>query len=122
MTDYGTFADYLATHEESAGLCDQIRRAITAIGPAVEKTTRSQLAFLRRRTFAWVWAPGQYLKGNVAPLVLTLDFPQHDPSPRWKEVVEPRPGLFTHHLELHAPGDIDSEVMNWLRAAWESAG
>ena len=42
-------------------------------------------------------------------------------SPRWKEVVEPAPGRFMHHLELNAISDIDEEVTHWLRSAWEQA-
>jgi hypothetical protein len=53
--------------------------------------------------------------------VLTLDFPAPDPSPRWKEIVAPHPGHFTHHLELHVASDLDDEVTAWLRTAWETA-
>ena len=68
-----------------------------------------------------VWMPGQYLKGDTAPLVLTLFLPWRDSSPRWKEIVEPAPGRFTHHLELYSPEDIDNEVKAWLRQAWVNA-
>ncbi|MBN1661408.1 MAG: hypothetical protein JXA93_23655 [Anaerolineae bacterium] len=85
------------------------------------RVSKSQIAFRRRRSFAWVWRPGQYLKGEVAPLVLTLSLPQRDASPRWKEVVEPAPGKFTHHLELYDVVDVDDQVRRWLRYAWEGA-
>jgi hypothetical protein len=65
--------------------------------------------------------PGTYLRGRHAPLVLTLSFRHRDPSPRWKEIVEPKPGRFTHHLELYSATDIDDEVCSWLQAAWEAA-
>jgi hypothetical protein len=45
-----------------------------------------------------------------------------DPSPRWKQVVEPARGRFMHHLELTSAADIDHEVQSWLQAAWEMAG
>lgn len=51
----------------------------------------------------------------------TLGFRHRDLSPRWKEIVEPAPGRFAHHLELYAARDIDAEVKDWLRAAWEAA-
>ena len=50
--------------------------------------------------------------------MLTLSLQRRDPSPRWKEVVEPAPGRFTHHLELYTTADIDDEVLDWLREAW----
>ncbi|MBN2549512.1 MAG: hypothetical protein JXB15_10165 [Anaerolineales bacterium] len=49
--------------------------------------------------------------------MLTLVFPYRDASPRWKDIVEPRPGRFIHHLELFSVEDIDDEVRDWLQAA-----
>lgn len=120
MADHPTFEGYLDEHPESAALLDALRRELAAIGPVNEALSKSQVAFRRRRTVAWAWAPGQYL-GRGAPLVLTFDFDEQDPSPRWKEVVEPRPGHFTHHLELHRAEDLDDEVRGWLRQAWDAA-
>jgi hypothetical protein len=94
---------------------------IDAIGPTERQVTKSQIAIRRRKAFAWVWRPGQYLRGKRAPLVLTLTFRSRDTSRRWKEVVEPRPGHFTHHLELYSANDIDAEVHRWLQNAWEAA-
>jgi len=64
---------------------------------------------------------GKYLRRNTAPLVLTLSLRRRDASPRWKEIVEPYPGRFTHHLELYSRDDIDDQVRLWLREAWGSA-
>jgi hypothetical protein len=66
--------------------------------------------------------PGKYLQGNVAPLVLTCALHRRDESQRWKQIVEPSPGRFTHHLELYTPGEVDSEVEAWLREAWQVSG
>jgi hypothetical protein len=60
------------------------------------------------------------LRGKQAPLVLSLSFPRRDRSARWKEVVEPAPGRFMHHLELRSIGDLDQQVLAWLRRAWEA--
>jgi len=106
----------------SRELFDLVRSAIQSIGPATMHVTRSQVSFRRRRAFAWTWMPGQYLRGDVAPLVLTIDLHRRDESPRWKEVVEPRPGRFTHHLELRSATDIDEQVLAWLVEAWDQAG
>lgn len=83
--------------------------------------TRSQLAFRRGCGFAFAWRPDQYLHGQHSPLVLSVALRRRDPSPRWKEVVEPSPGCFMHHLELRSPDDVDEQVRAWLREAWESA-
>ncbi|TFD45880.1 hypothetical protein E3T33_06435 [Cryobacterium sp. TMT1-2-1] len=106
----------------SRELFDRVRSAIESIGPATMRVRRSQVAFRRRVAFAWTWLPGQYLRGDVAPLVLTIDLHRRDESPRWKEVVEPRPGRFTHHFELRSVADIDEQVLAWLVEAWGHAG
>ena len=76
---------------------------------------KSQVAFRDRKPFLWVWIPGRYLKNRqTAPLVMTVVFRHRDPSPRWKEIVEARQGMFTHHLELFDLADIDDEVAHWI--------
>jgi GrpB-like predicted nucleotidyltransferase (UPF0157 family) len=78
---------------------------------------KSQVAFRRRRAFAWAWVPGRYLRGERPPLVLSVALRHRDPSPRWKQIVEPAPGRFVHHVELLAAQDVDDEVRDWLRHA-----
>lgn len=85
------------------------------------RVTKSQVAFRRRWAFAWAWRPGKYQRGKVASLVLTLSLPDRDSSRRWKEIVEARPGHFTHHLELYAVEEIDEQVRAWLEQAWLGA-
>lgn len=82
----------------------------------------SQIGFVRAHPFAAAWVPAQHLGRPGAPLVLSVFLRRRDASPRWKQVVAPRPGRFTHHLELYAPADVDAEVRNWLREAWQEAG
>ncbi|HMQ29464.1 MAG TPA: DUF5655 domain-containing protein [Chloroflexaceae bacterium] len=102
-------------------LFTRVTELMAALGPVSLRVTKSQIAFRRRRAFAWVWMPERYLRRPAAPLVLSLALPWRDGSPRWKEVVEPAPGRFMHHLELDDPAEIDDEVRDWLRQAWEAA-
>ncbi len=106
----------------SKRLFDCICQALDEIGPTDLRVTKSQIAFRRRRAFAWVWIPSRYLHRPAAPLVLTLSLADPSLSPRWKQIVEPYPRRFTHHMELYAPQDIDDEVCDWLRQAWMAAG
>ncbi|HYI32871.1 MAG TPA: DUF5655 domain-containing protein [Glaciibacter sp.] len=118
-----TLEQYFAgSDERSLPLFDVVRSAIESVGPVEMRVTKSQVAFRHRLAFAWTWMPGQYVRGKVAPLVLTIDLRRRDDSPRWKEIVEPRPGLFTHHLEIRSPDEIDDDVLGWLREAWEESG
>jgi hypothetical protein len=116
-----TLDDYFDGWQESRLIFDALQRAVEAAGTSLMQVTKSQVAFRRRRTFAWAWIPGRYLRGTRAPLVLTIALPYRDRSTRWKEVVEPRPGQFTHHLELFSAGAIDAQIVGWLREAWRHA-
>ena len=107
--------------DESRRIFDALRAAIEAFGPFDIRVTKSQVALRRSKAFAWVWVPGMYLRGQHAPLVLTLSLDKRDDSPRWKEIVEPSPGRFTHHLELRSESAIDDEVRHWLHEAWQAA-
>lgn len=111
---------FFAGNDASRKLYEVVAREASALGKMSIRVTKSQIAFRRHRNFAVVWMPGQYLKGSTAPLVLTFSFPWRDTSPRWKEVVQPAPGRFTHHLELYRLADIDEQVRAWLRSAWEA--
>jgi hypothetical protein len=118
-----TLDEFLANYEESRPLFEALRRVIDEFGPIELAISKSQIAFRRagqQSAFARVWLPKHYLQDRGAPLVLTLGFRYRDASPRWKEIVEPQPGRFTHHLELWSLTDIDDEVREWLRAAWVS--
>jgi hypothetical protein len=113
--------EFFASYTDSRRLFDALHAAVTAIGPSEMRVTKSQVAFRRGKAFAWAWIPGQYLRWRIAPLVLTLALRRRDPSPRWKKVVEPYPGRFTHHLEIWVEEEIDNQVRQWLREAWEAA-
>ena len=114
-------AAFFAGHPTAKRIYRAVLAELSTVGPATPRVTKSQIAFRRQRAFAWVWMPGMYLRGKSAPLVLSLSLPAKDRSKRWKEIVEPKPGRFMHHLELHAPSDVDAQVRKWLRKSWEAA-
>lgn len=107
---------------EAWAIFTTLRQAIEAIGPVELRVKKSQVAFSRRRVVALAWRPGQYLRGEHAPLVLTVALRRRDSSSRWKQIVEPSPGRFTHHLELFSSKEIDDQVRAWLIEAWQQAG
>lgn len=105
--------------DKARELFDALRTVIDSIGPTQVHVSKSQIAFATRHNVAVVWTPDRYLnpKRN-APLVLTVSLRRRDPSPRWKEITPVGSGRYTHHLELHAPEEIDDEVRGWLAEAW----
>ena len=90
--------------------------------PGVEiRTSRSQVAFRRRRGFAYLWRPGRYLARPGADVVLSVVLGRRDGSPRWKEVAHPASAHWMHHLEVRGPAEIDEQVARWLREACDRA-
>lgn len=94
--------------------------AISSIGPFDVRVTKSQIAFRRRKGFAFVWRPHEYVNSDV-PAVLSFGMPREVHSPRIKEVVHPAPRVWMHHIELRDPSQVDAEVRGWLAAAYENA-
>ena len=89
---------------------------------ATKRVSRTQVAWTRRRGFAVVWSAQRWQGPDSAPVVLTVALHERDPSQRWKEVYEVRPGLLNHHLEIRTPDEVDDEVLGWVDRAWEQAG
>lgn len=84
------------------------------------RATRSQVALRHRSAFAYLWFPGRYVRSNV-PAVLSLALPERLDSTRFKQVGNPSPGVWMHHLELDDPAQVDDEVLAWLRDAYDAA-
>ena len=114
--------EFFAGHPTAQAVCDRVRSVLAEAGGCSVRVGRSQVAFRRRRGFAYLWLPGQYLARPTAEVVLTVALGRHDPSPRWKQVVHPARAHWMHHLEVHDPADVDEEVAGWLREAAERAG
>lgn len=112
----------LAGHDLALAVYERVRSILEGLGPVEVRATKSQVSFRRRRAFAWLWLPGQYLTRPAAGVVLTVALGRHDRSPRFKEVVHPSSKHWVHHLEVRAIGDIDGEVAGWLREAADRAG
>ena len=113
--------DYLGTDIAARSIFFAIDSAVTAVGEAERRISKSQIGYYRKHPFAAVWRPDQYLHRTGPPLVLSVFLQRRDRSPRWKEVVEPKPGRFTHHLEINDAMEVDYQVWEWLQEAWKSA-
>lgn len=106
-----------------AAVLARVRDALASSYPDVtERTTVSQVALRRRRGFAILWRPRQYLGDAAAEVVLSLALPHPLESPRFKEVAHPARTTWMHHLEITSVDDVDAEVLGWLREAARIAG
>jgi hypothetical protein len=115
-------AEHFAGHPVALAVFERVRSILEAEGPVEVRTSKSQVAFRRRRGFAYLWMPGMYLARPGAEVVLSIALGRHDDSPRFKEVAHPSDRHWIHHLEVNDPVEIDDEVTDWLREAAARAG
>jgi len=105
---------------EGLAIFRRVQQAVSAIGEASVAVTRSQVTFRRRKAFAFVWRPGQYVSSGV-PAVLSIAMPHEVTSKRFKEIAHPTPTVWMHHLELRDVSEVDDQVCGWLANAHENA-
>jgi hypothetical protein len=114
--------EFLGASALGRSVFETIDGILSSFGDVTVKTTKSQIAFTRRRGFAYIWLPGMYLARPQAEVVLSIALDREVASPRFKEVARPSPGIWQHHLEVRSVRDVDDEVRGWLGAAYECAG
>ncbi len=114
--------EFLDGNPLAAAVFERVRAILEPLGPVSIRVSKSQIAFRRRRGFAFIWRPSQYLGDRGVDAVLSIALGRHDGSPRFKQVAHPSPLHWIHHLEIHDPRDVDEEVAGWLAEAAERAG
>jgi hypothetical protein len=109
-------------HGSPVGLAiyEAVASSSNRLGAVQVQVSKSQIAFRRRRGFAYLWRPGKYVASTV-PAVLSLALPRELESSRIKEIAHPSPRLWMHHFELHDPAEFDAELNEWLHEAYEAA-
>ncbi|AXE24908.1 hypothetical protein C0216_16910 [Streptomyces globosus] len=120
--DAGSPEEFFEGCDRGLALYEAVAEAVAALGSDATgiRVTRSQIAFRRRRGFAWVWRPDRYVRSS-APAVLSIALPCRVESDRFKSVVHPAPDVWMHHIELYDPAEVDAEVRAWLAAAHRNA-
>jgi hypothetical protein len=112
---------FFAGHDPAFAVYRAVRGEVERWGAVDVRVSKSQVAFRRRRGFAYVWLPGMYLAKPGADVVLSIALDREVASPRFKEIVHPAPRTWMHHLEIRSIDDIDDEVRDWLRQAFDAA-
>ena len=105
---------------EGAAILHAVQEAVSTLSETTMKVTKSQVAFRRRRGFAYLWRPGQYINSDV-PAVLSIALPRELRSDRIKEVAHPSPHTWMHHIELRDATEVDHQILEWLTKAHENA-
>jgi hypothetical protein len=112
--------DFFDGFPDGLTIYEAVERAVADMGEAAVTVSKSQIGFRRRRGFAYVWRPGQYVKSDAAA-VLSIALPREVVSARFKSVVHPSTGVWMHHIELYETAQIDDEVRRWLSEAYDNA-
>ena len=114
--------EFVAGLRIGPAVLERLRTLLDLCGGAEERVGRSQVAFRRRRGFAYLWCPGQYLAHPGADLVVSIALGRRVDSARFKEVVQVSPRHWMHHLEVRSAEDLDEQVAVWLAEAAREAG
>ena len=93
-----------------------------AFPDALVKVQKSQISFYGRHLFAAASLPVRRKKDWPREcLVVTIGLSHPLDSPRAAVTVEPYPGRWTNHVLLSREEEIDEELMEWLREAYDFA-
>jgi hypothetical protein len=116
----GTPEELFAGRPAALLLFSAVRAFIESLGPVEIRVTKTQVSFTARTGFAWVWLPQLWIrKQPEESIVLSFDLRRRIADPRVKQVVEPRPGRFMHHVVIRQEADLDDAVRGWLRVAYD---
>ncbi len=117
-----TAEQFFERFPHSLALYTSVEKALKALGPYRMRVSKSQIAFLADKPFAYVWIPERYQRGNTAPLVLSLPLSFRDETVLWKEVHQVRKSTYMHHKELWTAEDLDRNLMALLAQTYQQAG
>lgn len=93
-------------------------RMEAAFPQASVKVQKSQISFYDRHLFAAASLPVRRKKSWPEHcLVVTVGLNRRLDSPRVAVAVEPYPGRWTHHIVVGSAGEIDGELMDWIKEA-----
>lgn len=86
------------------------------------KVQKTQISFYDRHLFAAASLPVRRRKGwPERCLLVTFGLSRRVESPRIAAASEPYPSRWTHHVTAADEGEIDQELLGWLREAHDFA-
>lgn len=80
------------------------------------RVQKTQITFSNRYGFAFVSLPRR--KQPRPAILVSFGLGFRLDSPRIFQAAEPYPGRWTHHVLVSAPEELDSELLDWLGAAY----
>ena len=101
------------------------QKVLSQVDSVKVKVQKTQIAFSNRHNFAFVsFLPVRKAKERPEVyIVVTFGLGYHVESSRIDGAVEPYPGRWTHHVLISGTGEVDDELIGWVKeAAAFSAG
>lgn len=99
------------------------KRIVSEIEDVRIKVQKSQISFYKKHLFACV--SFARLRGKkdcpASYIVVTFGLNHKLDSPRIEIATEPYPARWTHHLLVSQLGEIDEELMRWIKEAADFA-
>lgn len=86
------------------------------------KVGKTQITFYNRHSFAYLWPARGRLKG--APkntLAFGFGLAYRVDNPRIARAVEAYPNRWTQHVLIESAGDLDEELLGWVRESYAFA-
>lgn len=112
---------YFDGKPQELGLYEVLFAALEKAFPdASVKVQKTQISFYGKRLFAMASLPQRRKKDwPKMCLLVTFGLGYRKESPRIAVATEPYPGRWTHHVLVWREDQIDDELMDWLKEAWE---
>lgn len=106
---------------EGLALYETLLNRLAELGAFSAVVHKTQISLKNRRVFACV-SIFRVLPKRLLPthyIVLTLGLPDPLDSPRIAAKTEAQPGRWTHHIVLAGASELDAELLEWIRQAYE---
>ena len=107
-------------HSAALPLYEKLKSSILAEVPEARiEVRKTQVSFFTKHMFAAVsFTPVRKAKERPVPfLTLTFGLRYRVASPRIDAAVEPYQGRWTHHVMIGSIGEVDEELLRWIREA-----
>jgi hypothetical protein len=91
---------------------DQLLKATGEFGPVTEEPKKTSIHLMNKTAFAGVAT-------RRSAIVLTIKSDRKIPSPRIHKSEQASAHRFHHEVKLTSPAEVDSELVKWLKDAYE---
>ena len=111
-------------HQEMYSIYESFEQTLLHQYPQTKiKVQKTQIAFSNRYIFACVsfMRPKKKSELSASYFVLTLGLSYPLESERVAIKTEPYPGRWTTHIVIHKMSDLDQELFDWVKQAYEFA-